>query len=1033
MRLVAGLALAGLRRQSLRWLVLALGIAVASAFPVLAGGLRAGAQAAAIRAAVDDVPENERAVVALSSRTSLSTDAPALDSAVRQKLTAAGLPDVTHSMAFRTLSVSGTEFSLAALDGLPAATRLTSGTLPASCQPQRCEVLLTSAGGDQQTDTAVFAAAAGELGLVVTGTAELLDDRMVGAGMIDADQPLLLGGDVDALNLLDKLSLFGRTFGWIGPLNGGRIATIGADAFGAALSSLTDQLNLTFGTVTVRWPSDLVSAAVERAATSAHRLTVLGATGAALQLGFCLAAAVGLRTRQRLVGRLLDRRGASPSQVTAVPLVQAALAMTTGVVVGSAVGFLVTALTAGDGPPGGWAVAADALSTGWTTVLAVAALAVLLAVLVVRWPADAGLVTRVVLDTVFVLALGVTALAVARSGAAGSADDPLTTSVLILVALATGLATARAWPLVAGAVRRLLGRRPRLPSLLAVIGGQRRLLRPAVTAGFLAAAICSVVFAGAYRITLQESAADQAAFTVPQDVAIGTSRFVANPLLVVDAGRIGAAGGTLSTITSTAVGVASGTPGAVSLPLLGVDPQVLLAMQRFENTTGSAVPATTLAAQLVAGAPPTAGHPPIPAGHHRLSVPVGGMRPDIVLSLWLATDDGLQSQVELADPNDPAAGGTGDPSSGNGSAARDVELSAIVDLERPAHLAAVEVAEAEWHRTARLHGIGEGPVDQALPTGDLAISALAVDGVDLGQSWTGWGSDQVQAGTPDAAGALPVHFQINDTRAVLTADFVAKSQLEPLPVATDPATAALARNDLLTVTIGGVSFPASLAQVLPRMPTQAARFLLADQQGIAALVNRVAPGTDPITQVWIQAPGNTLPAVRAALAGPPASTATVAYRADLQSQLSADPVATRTADLLVLAALLAMVLAAVALAMAVLADRAEEADDLLVWEVDGLPPSTLRSVLFRRSVLVAAAGVPLGVIGGVLLTQVAVRLISVGAAGTDPQPPLHPVFGWGWTTLVVATALAVSLAAAAVAAVTSLRDRLPQMSDADLR
>ena len=66
-----------------------------------------------------------------------------------------------------------------------------------------------------------------------------------------------------------------------------------------------------------------------------------------------------------------------------------------------------------------------------------------------------------------------------------------------------------------------------------------------------------------------------------------------------------------------------------------------------------------------------------------------------------------------------------------------------VDLDRPARITGVEIAETEFHRTARLHGDGEGPVTNALPTGELFLGAVTVDRADLGQSWAGWGSDQV--------------------------------------------------------------------------------------------------------------------------------------------------------------------------------------------------------------------------------------------------------------------------------------------------
>ena len=82
MRLVASLAMAGLGRQPVRWLVLALGVLVASAFPVIAGGFRVGAESAAVRAAVDAIPETDRSVAMVSGRTFTPTEAADLNTQV---------------------------------------------------------------------------------------------------------------------------------------------------------------------------------------------------------------------------------------------------------------------------------------------------------------------------------------------------------------------------------------------------------------------------------------------------------------------------------------------------------------------------------------------------------------------------------------------------------------------------------------------------------------------------------------------------------------------------------------------------------------------------------------------------------------------------------------------------------------------------------------------------------------------------------------------------------------------------------------
>ena len=97
------------------------------------------------------------------------------------------------------------------------------------------------------------------------------------------------------MNQLALVALRGRTIGWISPLDGNVVASTGvADRRGT--SSITDALNLDFrggsrsaGRPTRSRPRPTVPC-------SRTRFSLLGATGAALQLGFCLAAAVGMRT-----------------------------------------------------------------------------------------------------------------------------------------------------------------------------------------------------------------------------------------------------------------------------------------------------------------------------------------------------------------------------------------------------------------------------------------------------------------------------------------------------------------------------------------------------------------------------------------------------------------------------------------------------------------------------------------------------------------------------------------------------------------
>jgi hypothetical protein len=121
-----------------------------------------------------------------------------------------------------------------------------------------------------------------------------------------------------------------------------------------------------------------------------------------------------------------------------------------------------------------------------------------------------------------------------------------------------------------------------------------------------------------------------------------------------------------------------------------------------------------------------------------------------------------------------------------------------------------------------------------------------------------------------------------------------------------------------------------------------------------------------------------------------------------------------------------------AAATAVRADIEESRVDQLALEIDGVPPAGLRSRLLWRAMLIAIAGVPIGVVGGLLLSILGVRLLLTGPGGEVVVPPLRPVLGGLSVLLVMGTAVIGVLAASLVAAGTAFRDAWAPMTDVDL-
>jgi hypothetical protein len=115
--------------------------------PLAAVGLQERAAVGVVRQAVEAVPAPARGVLAVTSDDLRGAEAAAFSEQVTRGFDRAGLPVPTRALAFRALSLQGTDATVAALDRLPEAVSLTSGRLPGSCSPTACEVLQVGPAG----------------------------------------------------------------------------------------------------------------------------------------------------------------------------------------------------------------------------------------------------------------------------------------------------------------------------------------------------------------------------------------------------------------------------------------------------------------------------------------------------------------------------------------------------------------------------------------------------------------------------------------------------------------------------------------------------------------------------------------------------------------------------------------------------------------------------------------------------------------------------------------------------------------------
>src|SRR5204862_84091 len=129
-----------------------------------------------------------------------------------------------RQLLYRPLAdVAGGTFGLGAADDLDHAVRITQGRAPASCRPERCEVVIVGTG----TPTLDPA-----LGLVPVGRAVRTDPLLLG-GTFDPGRaaPLLLVDGVEAGSRIAALSAFQRSYGWVAPVDLDRVRQLGVAGY----------------------------------------------------------------------------------------------------------------------------------------------------------------------------------------------------------------------------------------------------------------------------------------------------------------------------------------------------------------------------------------------------------------------------------------------------------------------------------------------------------------------------------------------------------------------------------------------------------------------------------------------------------------------------------------------------------------------------------------------------------------------------------------------------------------------------------
>jgi hypothetical protein len=981
-----------------RGALVAVGIAIACA---LVAGLAGGSLAArdrALQKAIGALPEAQRSVRVGWFGVSPGATFASYDRAARAALAPVGGP-VSRAVSFRSLHLRGGLVQVAAVDSLARVVRLTSGRLPRTCTPARCEVVAISGRPLARLDAI-------GIHLRVVGHGLLTSQLALGDVLVrepgSPAVPVVIAPSVAELSSLPALSSLVRGYSWSVALQPRALHLWNISDVMARIAAGQIRLQNRDSAFGVVAPVDEVSTARESGTAAARRILLVGGEAAALVLAFAVLAAAGLRRDVEAERRRLEQHGATRGQSALLALAESCLAAFLGTVVGIVAGIAAIAVIAERaGLPAGQ-LTRHALGSPLAIALVAGcglAAAGLVAGRLLAAEAEEGRRGRLgALDVAAIGAALAVVLSLLRGGATadelqhGSGAGALLLVLPALVALATGVALAR----LIGPLTRLAERAGRGASAaprLAVLALARGRARTSATAAFLAVSTGLAVFAAVYGATLSEGDRQQAAFRVPLDYTASQGTSLTRPL---DAASLadwrGLAAGTLalpvqrlssdvllrdgSLVSPDLLGIpATGLPQLRSIDRAGLQPSAARTASRLAPLGGVALRGLRL--------PPA-------ARELSLAATETGERTDLTLTVFTREGDielvGLQREgaVYRGRLSARAAGGL------------------VIGLR---------MARREGNAFGDAHQAAEGVQESASGHGTLRLGALEANGAPVGdmRSFVGRGAATLRV----RGGAAEVRYTLNGASAAyIRPREPFDGRLLPVIASRDVARSA-APGGLLSVQVGSVKLQAKVVATASRFPTETETpFLIADQESLAVALAADSAADALPSELWLGVPAGAAAHVAQALARPPYVALDVSSRRAVQRSLEDDPLARGLVLALAAGAALALLLALAGLLLAVTSDLRDEQGTLADLEAQGLAPGALRLHMRLRAAMLVAGGLVGGIgVGAALVLAVHNALLTAATIG-DPVPPLQTAVPWA--SILVGVLLLATVAGLAV-------------------
>ncbi|MEO7369298.1 MAG: hypothetical protein ABIZ69_00440, partial [Ilumatobacteraceae bacterium] len=509
-----------------------------------------------------------------------------------------------------------------------------------------------------------------------------------------------------------------------------------------------------------------------------------------------------------------------------------------------------------------------------------------------------------------------------------------------------------------------------------------------------------------YASTLRVGSRDQAAFAVPYDFRLQLGSSLVRPQALTPTSDCSSVvpGTTATDVLRRGVAVRRSATSLQTVELLAVDPATLDHLHGWRSSFG---PSPGTVARLIAEPSPGSFGAPIPKDAVSLEFDGSGFTA-LHIAAAIARVDGTWHELTLEEmsDSDSVVGTTLTPGDAGGRlvgfrVAQPAEVSARIE-----------------------HHIGEGTTTEAALAIDVTVSRVQT--ADADGRTTVVGLDMKRLRAADATVELQPDESLRITGSILGASILVTplgpGQQTPLNAVVDPVTADAAVGGTIVVETSSGSIRLHPVAVASRFPGLGSRFAVLDIATAQPALDMLQPGAGTANEVWLASDGAAHESRLAEQIDQRGfSSSDVASRSQRQAALATDPLAVVTLLILTASALVAMVLGACAVLFGAAADASDDRPLLRMLALERVRASRLVAMVAGKSFAAVLLAIPLGLIGGRWLLQIATRLVAVSATSVQPNPPLRLAVPWLVVALLSIVLLAVLGLGAALGAMAARR------------